>query len=88
MPSLDLGTLRVLQVTGHVAHEVLAVNVAENLLPKRTGLLEVDCSRTKISIRKKRGGEWLHTLSNLTEVRLSSAEEYFVLDALVHLRLV
>ena len=55
LPGLHLGTLRVLQVTGHVTHEVLAVNVAENLLPERTGLLEVDCSRTKISIRKKRG---------------------------------
>ena len=56
LPGLHLGTLRVLQVTGHVTHEVLAVNVAENLLPKRTGLLKVDCSRTKISIRKKKKG--------------------------------
>ena len=42
MPGLDLAALGVLEVDSDVVHEVLLIGVVEDLLPERTGLLEVD----------------------------------------------
>ena len=42
LPGLDLSALRAAEVTSNVVDVVVAVGVAEHLLPKRTGLLKVD----------------------------------------------
>ena len=57
LPSLDLATLGVLEVDSDIVHEVLLVGVIEDLLPKCTGLLEVDCKGRYVKMR--RGGEQL-----------------------------
>ena len=49
LPSLDLATLGVLEVDSDIVHEVLLVGVVEDLLPERTGLLEVNCEGRNLS---------------------------------------
>ena len=57
MPLLDETALDATEVARDVADEVVAVDVAEDLLPERTGLLEVDCTqdRTVVNIRYFKG---------------------------------
>ena len=50
LPGLDLGALRVLEVSSDVANEVVPVDIAEDLLPEHTGLLEVDCKGEPTSV--------------------------------------
>ena len=53
LSGLDLAALGVLEVDSDVVHEVLLVGVVEDLLPERTGLLEVDWKGRYVRMRRR-----------------------------------